>query len=258
MQGTKMHRNPSNSKPKFFLEVLYQDHEIAVVNKPHGLLSVPFNGCRTKTAQDILESLLRKTGRYSSKHKPYAVHRLDRETSGVMVFALTEQAQIYLMDNWQEIVSQRTYIAVGENPSPKTRLKPLPCSGTFEEPLAYNAYNVAYVPRKPQEGEKPDPRLKTISARTNYSILLQGRTHTLFRLDLDTGRKNQIRAHLSYHGYPLAGDKNYRARTDPFGRLALHARNIEFLHPVTKEKMFFEVPEPAEWQSFVERTLEKK
>ncbi len=82
---------------------------------------------------------------------------------------------------------------------------------------------------------------------------MQGETHSLFELSLDTGKKNQIRAHLSSKGYPLAGDENYRARTDPFFRLALHARTLEFLHPSTGKKMKFEVPEPAEWAEYVRK-----
>ena len=92
---------------------------------------------------------------------------------------------------------------------------------------------------------------KTITARTHYRIIASGKFHTLFELSLDTGRKNQIRAHLSSKGYPLAGDENYRAKTDPFGRLALHARTLEFDHPYTGQHMKFEIPEPAEWLSTV-------
>ena len=94
---------------------------------------------------------------------------------------------------------------------------------------------------------------KTVEARTNYKILIRGKTHTLFELELDTGKKNQIRAHLASRHYPLAGDENYRAKTDPFHRLCLHARTLEFIHPVTGQKMKFEEAESAEWQEYVER-----
>jgi 23S rRNA pseudouridine1911/1915/1917 synthase len=92
---------------------------------------------------------------------------------------------------------------------------------------------------------------RTVAARTHYRVLFQGATHTFFELSLDTGKKNQIRAHLAGKGYPLAGDENYRARTDPFGRLALHARTLEFDHPFTGKHMKFEIPEPEEWLLYV-------
>lgn len=84
--------------------------------------------------------------------------------------------------------------------------------------------------------QKLDDNAETCEARTNFRVVLRGRTHTLFELSLDTGKKNQIRAHLASRHYPLAGDENYRARTDPFHRLALHARTLAFIHPVTGEK----------------------
>lgn len=223
-------------------QVLFQDQNIAVINKSSGLLSVPYPGCRAKTAIDLLEEYMRKRGSYSANHRPFAVHRLDKETSGVMMFALNERAQKSIMDSWQKMVTERLYRAVAENPR---NLKSLPDEGSIDSPLAYNAYNVAFVPKG--TGAKGG-KFKTIPARTNYKIIARGKQFTVFELSLDTGRKNQIRAHLASLGYPLCGDKNYRAKTNPFGRLALHARTLEFVHPWTKEKMRFEIPEPAEWE----------
>lgn len=224
------------------IEILHQDQNIAVVCKSPGLLSVPYPGCRAKTALGLLEEAMRKRGLYSAKRRPYAVHRLDKETSGVMMFALNERAQKIIMDGWQRIVSERLYRAVAENPrDPK---KTLPDSGTIDSPLAYNSYNIAYVPKPGAKGGK----FKTIEARTHYKIIARSKKFTLFELSLDTGRKNQIRAHLASLGYPLTGDKNYRATTDRFGRLALHARTLEYIDPWTKEKKRFEVPEPAAWE----------
>jgi len=231
-----------NSQNK--IQILYQDKSIAVIFKAENLLSVPYEGCRSRTALDLLEQIMRKNGTYSARHKPFAVHRLDRDTSGVMMFALNDNAKKIIMDGWQKIVTARTYRAVAENP--KNARAALPDSGAISSPLAYNAYNVAFVPK---EGDS----FKTVSALTNYKIIRRGKNYTLFELDLETGRKNQIRAHLASKGYPLAGDKNYRAKTNPFGRLALHARVLEFEHPFTKEKLRFEIPEPEEWEKFVER-----
>lgn len=231
------------------LDILYQDNWLVIVHKPSGLLSVGFEGSRAKTAEHILEDIMRKNGTYTAKHKPYAVHRLDRDTSGVMMFALGEGAQKKIMDTWHTMVTERLYRAVAENPRNKRDM--LPQSGLIDAPLAYNVHHIAYVP-------KSNSPAKTVPARTQYAIIAQGKTHTLFELSLDTGKKNQIRAHLASKGYPLAGDTHYRAHTDPFLRLALHARTLAFVHPFTHQEMRFEIPEPKAWQAFVEKTLARK
>jgi 23S rRNA pseudouridine1911/1915/1917 synthase len=254
------------------IEILYEDQYLVVINKPSGMLSVPYPGSKSRTALDVLEQMLRKTGTCSATHRPFTVHRLDRDTSGVMMFALTEPAQQKIMDTWHTIVKERLYRAVAQNP----QKNPLPDSGIIAEPLAYNAHNIGFVPHSgdvPSEKTKRTDRngqevpiyekhlgfennkaeFKTVPARTHYRILARGPTHTLFELSLDTGKKNQIRAHLASKGYPLAGDENYRAETNPFGRLALHARTLEFEHPFTGKHMKFEIAEPAEWLEYVQK-----
>ena len=229
------------------IELLYHDQWIAVINKPSGMLSVPYPGSKARTAQAVLEDMLRRQGIANAKHKPYVVHRLDRDTSGVMMFALTEQAQEKIMNTWHHMVTERLYHAVAEI---SRNAEALPESGLIDDPLAQNAHNVGFVPKK---GDKDHTGhdFKTVEARTNYKMIVQGKTHILFELFLDTGKKNQIRAHLAAHGYPLAGDEEHRAHTDPFGRLCLHARTLEFDHPFTGEHMKFEVAEPKEWEEYV-------
>ena len=227
------------------MDILYEDANIVVIHKPSGMLSVPYPGSKARTALDVLEKIMRTKGTYSSAHRPFTVHRLDRDTSGVMMFALTEAVQTKVMDSWHTMVTERLYRAVAENPrNPK---KILPVSGLIDLPLAKNSHHLGYVPHDPHD------KNKTVEARTYFSVVFRGATHTLFELSLDTGKKNQIRAHLSSQGYPLAGDENYRARTDPFHRLALHARTLAFVHPVTHEPLRFEVPEPEEWLLYVQR-----
>lgn len=218
---------------------MYEDADLAVIYKPDGMLSVPYPGCRAQTALEALEKVMRKKGAYSHVHRPFAVHRLDRETSGVMLFAMTEKAQKKMMDNWQTLVTGRIYRAVAENPVAGKGCI-LKNSGTITDEIAYNVHNRGFVPND-------HARFKTVSAITHYNIIERGRDHTLFELQLETGRKNQIRAHLASKGYILAGDKNYRARTNPFGRLALHARTLVFNHPFTGEQLQFEIPEPDAW-----------
>ena len=234
----KSHRKHSSHEK---IEILFEDEYICVVNKPVGILSVP-NQAKEKSVLGILEEIMRKKGSYSSNHRPFAVHRLDRETSGVMMFALSEIAQKKIMDLWHKIVSERLYRAVAENPHNPQKI--LPISGLIDDALSFNAYNIAFVPKT---------ETKTVAARTHFKTILRGKTHTLFELSLDTGKKNQIRAHLASKGYPIAGDKNYRAKTDYFHRLCLHARTLEFTHPFTEKKMRFEVVEPSEWKLYVEK-----
>ena len=244
------------------IEILYEDQWIVIINKPSGILSCPYPGSSSRTAQGVLEELMRKKGTLNSHHKPLVVHRLDRDTSGVMMFALTEPAQKIIMDSWHQMVTERLYIALAENP---VNEKPLPDFGLIDSPLAFNAYNVGFVPKA---GDKPGRKagkfeesvfekhltnkneFKTVPARTHYKVLTRGPAYTLFELSLDTGKKNQIRAHLASKGYPLAGDENFRAKSDPFIRLCLHARTLEFNHPFTEEHLKFEVPEPSDWNDF--------
>ena len=235
-----------------FIEILYLDQHLAVINKPSGLLSVPFPGYKGKTAQSLLEDILRKQGRANNHHKPFAVHRLDRDTSGVMMFALTAQAQKKIMDNWHKMVTGRIYHALAEVPGKNCKLPPLENEkeGWITDELSFNAHHVGYVKRNAVvERAVPEPsrRVETTPARTHYKILQKGSCYALFELSLDTGKKNQIRAHLAAHGYPIAGDKEHRARTNPFERLCLHACTLEFTHPFTKEALSFEVAEPEEW-----------
>ncbi|QSH97406.1 RluA family pseudouridine synthase [Treponema medium] len=242
--GTKFEKKHKRDFGREKITILYEDEDIAVIYKPDGMLSVPYQGSRVQTALGVLEQIMRKKGTYSQVHRPFAVHRLDRETSGVMMFAMTEKAQKKIMDNWQRLVTGRIYRAVAENPAQgnaaRGNFSTMKNSGTINDEIAYNAHNRGFVPHD-------KARFKTVSAVTHYKIIERGTHHTLFELSLETGRKNQIRAHLASKGYILAGDENYRAKTNPFGRLALHARTLEFNHPFTGEQLKFEIPEPKEW-----------
>lgn len=230
------------------LRILYEDRAIIVIDKPSGMLSVSYEGNNAKTALDTLISMQRRRGSYSSSLRPAAVHRLDKDTSGVMIFALNAQAKTLLMNNWQTAVIERSYRAVCANSCKNAKEMRVGLEGVIDAPLAYNAQHIAFVPKK-------DPSFNAHRAVTRYKVLARNGRFTLFELKLETGRKNQIRAHLSYIGYPVCGDSLYCAKhylaqdkaQNPFGRLALHARTISFRHPFTEETLSFTSEEPENW-----------
>lgn len=244
------------------IELLYTDANVIIIYKPEGILSVPFVGFRGRTAQGTVEEILRKKGMYSQKYKPLPVHRLDRETSGVMMFATNERAQKIIMDSWHQMVKSRCYVALAENPTNFSKYGILPDSGIIDDPITYNAYNIGYVAEKSQHdrngtdknpGDKNSRNKKEVTARTHFKITARGKRFSLFELELDTGRKNQIRAHLASKGYPISGDSNYRSHTNNFDRLCLHARSLVYIDPWSNEEKKFEWPEPKEWNEAVHK-----
>lgn len=242
------------------VKTLYEDKYLMVVYKPEGLMTVPYEGYRGKTLIGILEEQRRKRGLVHGSFRPQAVHRLDRDTSGVMMVALTPDVQKRTMDNWQTLVTRRCYRALAELPRGAF---PLEEEGTIDAPLTKNATHHSYVAdrrARPGKADSADKAGKAsrkggsheASAITHYRVLSRGAHYALLELELETGRTNQIRAHLAYKGCPIAGDTLYRAHTDPDHRMCLHACSLEFTHPVTGEKLSFEVSEPAQWKKFAE------
>jgi 23S rRNA pseudouridine1911/1915/1917 synthase len=166
------------------------------------------------------------------------VHRLDRDTSGVMIFAKSENVKRKLMETWDESVTERRYRALAEGEFPEAE-------GIIDEPLGEDSRGrVVVVPRGQHGG---------LRALTRWKLLKTGKGLSLLSLELETGRRNQIRAHLSWLGHPVAGDKKYGARTDPRRRLCLHAEGIVFHHPADGRLMHFEVRAPAFFQGAADK-----
>ena len=226
------------------LEILHEDQWIVVVDKPSGMLSVGFPGFHGKTALDLL------TDRYVNKGKRRitAVHRLDRDTSGVMMFACSPEAAERIMGEWQAMVSERIYRCVCAR---RRGAAPLPDQAVIDLPIAYNTQNVGFVPK----GSERQFGKESERAVTRMRVIERGEDVDLVECDLETGRKNQIRIHLSHLGHPIIGDEVYGkdvAGTDGgIGRLALHARVLAFRHPFTDSQMRFESPEPASFLAAV-------
>ena len=233
-----MHERQKKFKPpplKFQprgLSILYEDKDILVVDKTDGLLTMSTDRIKENTAYYLLNEYVRK-GAPKSRNRIFIVHRLDRDTSGVLVFAKTEQAKLYLQDEWPRF--QKKYYAVVHGALPKKE-------GIITSYIAENSIHKMYSVDDPQKGKL---------AKTGYKVLQESVKFSLLEIDLLTGRKNQIRVHFSEKGYPVAGDKMYGKREKGIKRLALHAGSITIAHPYIKDMMTFKAKIPPYFRSLV-------
>ena len=214
------------------LNIIYEDDSVIVVNKHEGLLSVSTAKVRERTAFHILSDYLKKS---DPRNKLFVLHRLDRDTSGLMMFAKTRAVQEKMQSNWNEMITERTYVAVVEG-------RPEKDSDLITTQLKENAEARVYVVA---DGGK--------DAITRYHLLRTNEKYSLLELNLETGRKNQIRAQMEYIGHPIAGDYKYGAETDPTGRLMLHAQRLYFIHPETGEEMRFDTRIPDSFKSLTSK-----
>lgn len=214
------------------LEILYEDDDLLVVNKPAGLLTVKTLTEKTRTVYCILTDYIRK-GSLRSRKQIFTVHRLDRWTSGVLIFAKSEAAMDRLKDRWKE--TKKTYIVVVHGRMKATE-------GIITSFLAENTQHVVYSTTDAAKG-KP--------ARTAYKVLKETPQFSLLEIDLLTGRKNQIRVHMADQGNPVVGDRKYGDAADGFGRLALHSKSISFPHPTRDERMTVEAKIPGCFRELV-------
>ena len=215
------------------LKIVYEDDDLIVVNKGYGLLSMGTDRKKDGTAYSLLREYIK---RKDPRNKLFIVHRLDQHTSGLMVFAKSEKVKDAMQHNWNNIVLERKYIAVIDN-------GPLdPEEGEIRSYLAENSAHEVYVTDNPQEGKLAVTRYRTLRSRGRYSMV---------ELSLETGRKNQIRVHMSHSGHPIVGDRRYGSDISPIHRLALHAKTLRFAHPVTRKDMNFTCPEPAGFAKLV-------
>lgn len=203
------------------IKIVHEDEYILVIDKDYGLLSVGTGKSGEETAYDILKEYLKLK---DPANKIFVVHRLDRSTSGLMMFAKTQEAKDAMQRNWNNMVLNRTYIAVVQG-------RPDPPEGTVRSYLKENQAMAMY------SVEEPDPEAQL--AVTRYKTLKTAGGYSTVELELDTGRKNQIRVHMKDLGTPIAGDRKYGGRPGPFNRIALHARTLRFIHPATRKEMNF-------------------
>jgi 23S rRNA pseudouridine1911/1915/1917 synthase len=212
------------------LTIIYEDEAIIVIDKAAGLLTIATEKEKTRTAYYRLNAWL-KERRGSAGERIYIVHRLDRETSGLLVFARNEAAKRALQGRWPETDKRYAAIVEGTPGEPSGRI-----ASTLRESKFLRVYSV-----RDRNGDgKPSV--------TNYRLVQASGNYALLDISLETGRKNQIRVHLADIGHPVAGDKKYGARTNPVGRLALHAYCLAFLHPVTGKRLEFRSPLPGKFK----------
>ena len=222
-----------------WVKIVYEDAFIVVVEKKEGILTNAMPGARQLNVKSILDEYVKRTNKGFAVH---TVHRLDRETSGLLLFAKRRDIQQIFTDNWKDIVSDRRYVAVVQGEMEKDE-------GTVMSWLTDNKMFVTYSSTVDNGGKR---------AITNYHTLKRKNGYSLVELKLDTGRKNQIRVHMQDLNHPIVGDFKYGSNeeqhgdhTDPIGRVCLHAFRLQFTHPVTGERLKFETPYPNAFTSLL-------
>jgi tRNA pseudouridine32 synthase/23S rRNA pseudouridine746 synthase/23S rRNA pseudouridine1911/1915/1917 synthase len=232
----KDHRKKFKGSPKRFhpkgITILYEDYDIIVIEKVHGLLTVENDKERVNTVTALLDNYVKK-GNPKSRKSVFIVHRLDKDTSGILIFAKNEQSKKYLQDNWKK--ATKTYYTVVNGRLEKQ-------VGILSSYLTQNAIYRVYSVKDPKEGKL---------SKTEYEVLKESENYSLIGVNLLTGRKNQIRVHFSEEGHPVVGDKMYGEKEKGIRRLCLHAAKLSINHPVTKERMTFETKIPDYFNSLV-------
>ncbi len=219
---------PAKKRQPKGLTILHEDKDILVVEKPAGLLTIGTERDKSRTAHYLLNDYVRK-GNPKSRNRVYVVHRLDQDTSGILLFAKSEQAKKFLQEHWQQ--TDKHYLAIVHG-----RLTPK--EGMISSCLAENAAHRVY--------STPDTAKGKLS-HTAYKVLKETKGFSLLEIHLLTGRKHQIRVHFAEKGHPVAGDRKYGNRDVGSKRLALHARSISFTHPFSGRPMTFDTGMPEDF-----------
>ena len=218
------HKRNNELKNKY-VKIVYEDKDLIVIEKSAGILSMPAVAQQFSIKTVLDEYFTRR----HFKCTAHIVHRLDRDTSGLMMYAKNIEVQRILEEHWQEIVTDRRYVAVVSGKMEKE-------GGTISSWLKDNKAYVTYSSPTDNGGKYAVTHFHTLDARERYSLV---------ELKLETGRKNQIRVHMQDIGHPVVGDSKYGNGSDPIGRLGLHAYRLNFYHPITGEPMEFETPFPT-------------
>ncbi|HVQ16255.1 MAG TPA: RluA family pseudouridine synthase [Vicinamibacterales bacterium] len=234
------HRRHSRGGKEGDLSIVYEDDVLVVLNKPPGLLSVPLasRGNAASVEDELVEHL-----RSHGNHRPLVVHRIDRDTSGLVVFAKRGDVQLRLKDQFRRREPERIYLAIvhGHLTPPK---------GTWRDRIAWDARLLLQKPAHPRE-------VKAAEAVSRYQVLEQFEEASLIEVSLVTGKRNQIRLQARLHGNDLVGERLYvdpdrRGHRIEFERQALHAAKLVFRHPLSGQVMKFEAPVPADFSALLQ------
>ena len=214
------------------LDIIYEDKEIIVINKPTHLLTIG-------TEHEKFNTLYHKVSEYvKKKHKSnkiFIVHRLDKDTSGIVLFAKTQELKDKFQDKWNELCKTREYVAVVEGKVDKP--------GRVEQYLKETKTLLTYAV-KDKDGKL---------AITNYEPIISSKSYSVVKIDIETGRKNQIRVAMNSINHPIVGDKKYGSTKNPVRRVCLHASKLEITHPTKNIIMTFEAKLPKEYKQFMEQ-----
>ena len=206
--------------------------EIIVINKPSGLLSVASDSEKGRTAYRMVTDYVQQKDKHN---RIFVVHRLDEDTSGILMFAKNAKIKDILQKNWNDIVLARGYFAVVEGIMEKKEEK-------LVDYLKENSLNLMYVTNDRTNGKK---------CITSYKVIKNNKNYSLLDVDIETGRKNQIRVQLGHRGHHVVGDDKYGEPANPLNRLGLHAYRLKFVHPITKKLYEFKTPIPQEFTNLV-------
>lgn len=223
---------PPEKIPMHGLKIIFEDEHLIVIDKKEGMLSIGTDKVRDNTAYSILSAHVK---RYDPRNKVFVIHRLDKDTSGIMMFAKSQEVQKLVQETWGPTTKERTYVAVVQGNLESG-------SGTFTSYLIESKALIVY---------STNDKTKGLYAETHFETIKANKYFTLLKLNLETGRKNQIRVHMQDMGHPIIGDEKYGATKNPIGRLGLHALSLAFEHPITKELHKFESPIPTAFLGLV-------
>ena len=230
-------KTPIHKKTRSNLPIIFENDEMIVINKPSGLLSIASDKEKGSTAYRMLTEYVQQKDKHN---RIFVVHRLDEDTSGVLMVSKSAKLQEALQDKWNELVTKRGYYAIVEG---KMKEK----SGTIKSYLKKNSQNMMYSSKKPGDGQ---------FAVTHYKVLQETEQYSLLDVNIDSGRKNQIRVHLGDLGHHVIGDDKYGNPSNPIKRLGLHAYELDLKHPFTGKMLKFTAPIPKEF-SFLFPTFKK-
>ena len=223
-------KTPIHKKTRSNLPIIFENDEFIVINKPSGLLSIASDKEKGSTAYRMLTDYVQQKDKHN---RIYVVHRLDEDTSGVLMVAKNEKIRDLLQEKWNDLVSKRGYFAIVEGQMKEKQ-------GTIKSYLKKNSQNMMYSSKKAGDGQLAITHYKVIKEIENYSLL---------DVNIDSGRKNQIRVHLGDLGHHVIGDDKYGNPSNPIKRLGLHAYELELEHPVTHKVMKFTAPMPKEFKT---------